>query len=145
MPGAHRDVTLDPRCVEEAHPVTNSETHVVANHAGLLYTHVIEKTEDVLGQARHLVSVRRNVRPAKAAKVGTDDPVALAERANQVPPHPPVLRPPVEQNDWMPASCFGVVQPDAVDVDVVMGYTGYIWEQDVVPPQFGSAIRWYAR
>jgi hypothetical protein len=117
--------------MEEAHPVTDAETHVVSDYAGSLYTEVIENTKDVLGQTRDAVSACRNVRPAKAAKVRTDDPVTLAERANQVPPHPPVLRPSVEENDWIPASCFGVVQADAVDVDVGVGYAGHIWKRDV--------------
>src|SRR5213593_4135072 len=80
---------------------------------------------------RDAVSACRNVRPAKAAKVGADDPVTLAEGADQIPPHPPVLRPSMEENDRIPASRFGVVQADAVDVDVVMGYAGHVREESV--------------
>jgi hypothetical protein len=136
VPGAHRDVSFYSGGVEEAHPVTDAETDVVADYAGSLYTEVIEKTEDVLGQALHAVSASRNVRPAKAAKVGADHPVPLVERANEVPPHPPVLGPSVEENHRIPASRFGVVQAHAIDIDVVVGYAGHIWEKEV--GQFGS-------
>jgi hypothetical protein len=124
-------VTLDPVSVEEAHPVADPETYVMADDVGSLYTEVIEKAEDVLGQAGHAVSARRSVRPAKPAKVGADDPVFLAERANQIPPHPPMLRPPVEENHRFPASRIGVVQTDAGDVDVVVCYARYVRERSV--------------
>src|SRR3712207_9141222 len=58
-----------------------------------------EQGQHVARERLLVVGPGRRLRPAEAAHVGTDHPVALGEGRDNVAPQPPVLRPPVQEHE----------------------------------------------
>jgi hypothetical protein len=65
-----------------------------------------------------------------AAQVGHHEPVAVGEQRDDVPPDPPVLRPPVQQHERVARARLGDVDGQAADVDPTVGDTGQVGQRD---------------
>lgn len=91
-------------------PVVADQIH------GLLDPEGVEQRDQVQREDLGVVPAGRSVGPAEPAQIGADHPVAMGERADQLPPHPPMLGQPcsITSGGPSPATATCVRSPPAL-------------------------------
>jgi hypothetical protein len=96
----------------------------VSHQAEPVHPELVQECQHVAGEALLVVAAGWCIRPAEAAEVGHDQPVSLAQRRHQPPPHVPVLGPAVQYHQRLATTCLGDVKTDAVHFEVAVVDSG---------------------
>src|SRR3954471_5959602 len=105
--------------VQRTHGPGDLRPPVVTDDDCVAFAQRADQAGDVRRQRQRVVAPRWLVTRAVAAHVGRDGAVAaLCEGEHLMPPRPPELGEPVQQDDQGSAADFGYVEADAVRADV---------------------------
>jgi hypothetical protein len=97
---------------------------VVADELDAIEAERVEDGEDVGGEVLFVVAEPGRVGPAEAAQVQRDDAVVGGQGWDDVAPQVVMLRPAVQEEDWVAVRWpgLGVVKAQAAGLDVAVGY-----------------------
>ena len=112
MRGVERQVLRDALGMRHAQQHRGHPAPVVADEPHALEPHGVQQREQIGCELLLLIPAARSLAPAVPAQVGGDDAEVGRERRDQVAPHPPVLRPAVDEEHRLALSRLGDVQLD---------------------------------